>query len=220
MHANWLTRITNLFNITVRSSSGDEIALDIPVLHARHIRDASTSSISISNDQIRKRLVSRPQLSGCEAPFSVFVDSLCSGRTPQTFILQCTIPAEQSPTRTFLRKTCLPYEICVTKVVGNRQQAECISQVDFRLIQKVRTGDVTPSYYASHILTLPPSRLLDHTGLVATLVAQNDITKTVVAARILLQAVGAASKVEPVNGLSLYADSNDCLWCESLLMVV
>lgn len=70
-------------------------------------------------------------------------------------------------------------------------------------------GGVTSAYYANHILTFPDPKSIPHTGLVAMLVGQNDITKTVVADRILLQAVGGVAKYEPVNGPSLYVDAED-----------
>lgn len=216
-----------MLNITVRSSSGHDVAFDIPVLHARHIGDASTSSVSMPNDRHEKRTISIPQLEGCEAPYTRLVRSLClsigPGGTPQTYWLVCENPTGQSnPLRRIqnIIKTCRPYELCVTKVVGGETQANCVSQIDWRLIQTARMGGVTPAFYASHILTLPDRNALDHTGLVATLVAHNDITKTVVADRILLQAVSAVSKVEPVNGLSLYAAPTAGMWLGSWLMIV
>lgn len=96
MYANWPDRFANMLNITVRSSSGHDITLDTPVLHGRHIGDASSSSIPIANDRHEKQIVSTPQLTGFVAPFSAFSHSICQAtgpdRTPQTYIFFCQHP--------------------------------------------------------------------------------------------------------------------------------
>ncbi|KAA6409026.1 MAG: hypothetical protein FRX48_07370 [Lasallia pustulata] len=224
--------LINMLNITVRSSSGQDLALDIPVLHARHIRHTSTPTAPK-----QKRLVSRPQTTGCEnPPFTEFDKSVCQPggpkRTSQTFILSCKVHEAQprpyfgGPMRYL--KYCQPNEICVTQYVPILEDpstfqsvANCVSEVNFRLIQESKMGGLTPAYYASHVLTLPQKSALDHTGLVATLVGRNDFTMAVVAERILLQAVGAASVVEPVNGLSFNdvlrpGGTADCTTCNSV----
>lgn len=215
IHADYQSSLINMLNITVRSSSGQDLALDIPVLHARHIRHTSTPTAPK-----QKRLVSRPQTTGCETPpFTEFDKSVCQPRGPertgQTFILSCK--AHEAQPRPYFGgpmrylKYCQPNEICVTQYVPILEDpstfqsvANCVSEVNFRLIQESKMGGLTPAYYASHVLTLPQKNALGHTGLVATLVGRNDFAMAVVAERILLQAVGAASVVEPLNGLSLY----------------
>ena len=101
---------------------------------------------------------------------------------------------------------CEPYEICVTKIEDGTSVAYCVSEITFRLIEQAKTGDVTPAYYVNHILTKPQLQQLDHIGLVATLVTLDDNTTSVFADRILLEAMGASSTVDPINGPNLCAD--------------
>lgn len=203
-----------MFNVTVHSSSGLDVALDMPVHYVRHSRDASASS-SMPGKQLRKRLIYGPITTGCSEPYTEFQESLCVIRGPgtsaQTFRVKCTLP-EGHPTNqgqvVLIRGTCTRNEIFVTKTVQGHAQANCVSQVNFKFIQVAKTGGFNPAYHANHMLSLPQRDQIDHTGLVATLVASNDFTQAVIADRILLQAVGAASKVDAVNGPSLYAHSH------------
>ena len=65
-------------------------------------------------------------------------------------------------------------------------------------------GKVSPAYFATHALTAPQSEKADNGfSLVATLVGADDNTTSVFADRILLEALGATSTTDPVDGPTL-----------------
>ena len=196
-----LDRPTNMLDIIVRSGpdSGPNIASDSPVIHT------SISSSSTSKKHKQKRAVSRT-MNQCAAR-QIFEFSLCEPQTSaQAYVLVCSFDSDDDAS-TYVQShlACEPYEICVEE--ESNGLAFCVSEVNFKLIQQVQTGGVTPAYYASHVLTPPQQQQLGKTGVVATLV-DLDNTTSVFAQRILLEAEGSFSTVHAGSTISLYAPLN------------